>query len=71
MPGGQIVHDQLEARDEALLDRDGGDVMRERAVAVEHGALVVMPVVHHRAAVREQRVVRVQHAFGHAGRARR
>ena len=65
----KIVHNDFKAGNKALLDGNGADVMRQRAVAEQDRFVIVMPVLDHRAAVREQRVVRMQHAFRHAGRA--
>ena len=67
-PRWRIVHDEFKACHEALLERHRRDVMRQRAVGQKHGAPIVAPVLHHRAAVGEQRVVRVQHALRRAGR---
>ena len=68
--GGRVVEHQLEARGHHLLDGDGADVMAHRRQAEQDRRMIVAPVGHHRAAVGEQRVVRVHHPLGHPGGAR-
>ncbi len=67
--GRRVVDNELEARCHHLLHRHRSDVVAHGRQRQQHRAVVVMPVLDHRAAVREQGVVRMHHALRHARRA--
>ena len=70
MPGGGALTTSSHAGGKRLRQRDGPDVVAQRAEAQQDRALVVAPVRDHRAGVGEQRVVGMHDAFRRPGRAR-